>query len=132
LRHVERQLDAISLEPNRQREPKLVRQLETLVSRLRALERSLYAARPVDISGGQEYGEDRVWTPIDPPENPLQRLSALIERTEAELASLTAEAMGERSPEESDENAAEQDVQWLSLPEHKIDFAVDFVPLLDI
>src|SRR5690606_24494411 len=80
----------------------------------------------------QEQGEDHVWTPIDPPESPLQRLSALIERTEAELASLTAEAAGERSAEESDENAAEQDVQWLSLPEHKIDFAVDFVPLLDI
>ena len=132
LRHVERQLDAISLESNRQREPKLVRQLETLVSRLRALERSLYAARPVEMTGSQEQGEDHVWTPIDPPESPLQRLSALIERTEAELASLTAEAAGERSAEESDENAAEQDVQWLSLPEHKIDFAVDFVPLLDI
>ena len=130
LAHVERSLEALVAKSVEGSAPKLVQQLETLVSKLRALERSLYAARPIEAGGLQAHAGEGGWVPIEAPTDPLTRLSALIERTERALAA--ARATERTVSAASGEDSEEDDVQWLSLPEHKIDFLIDYLPILDI
>lgn len=130
--HVERTFDAIVAKASEGNSPKLVQQLETLVSKLRALERSLYASRPVAATREEASAYGTQWAPIEPPASPLSRLSALIERTEAQLATLRTADGAAGSGGAAVDAGHEGDVQWLSLPEHKIDFGIDYPPLLDI
>lgn len=134
LAHVERKFEALVAKASEGRSPKLVLQLETLVSKLRALERSLYASRPIDRSGEEAHVHSTEWTPIQPMASPLERLSALIERTEAQLATFRVESEADGEAGKPNETLAgpDGDVEWLSLPEHKIDFVIDYLPLLDI
>lgn len=129
--HVERKFDAIVAKASEGNAPKLVQQLETLVSKLRALERSLYASRPVATTREDAPAHGTHWAPIEPPADPLSRLSALIERTESQLAALRTDD-GPTGSVAAEDAGNEGDVQWLSLPEHKIDFGIDYLPLLDI
>lgn len=130
--HVERKFDAIVAKASEGNSPKLVQQLETLVSKLRALERSLYASRPVVTNREDASAGGTQWASIEPPASALSRLSALIERTETQLATLRTADGAAGSGGAGVDAGHEGDVQWLSLPEHKIDFGIDYLPLLDI
>ena len=129
---VERNLDALVATASEGNAPKLVQQLETLVSKLRALEKSLYATRPIEARLQQARGAQREWSLIEAPRSPLDRLSALIERTERELATIVAAESGVPLNGAQSPVPGENDVQWLSLPEHNIDFVIDYLPLLDM
>lgn len=133
LQDVERRLQELALTPRDDDPPKLVQQLETLVSRLRDLERTMRLARPVEAGMQPGKGLEGGWMPIERPPDPAARLSALIEQTLTQIAELKAEEAALDAGQEAVSGGAEEsDVQWLSLAEHKIDFAVDYLPLLDI
>lgn len=133
LQDVESRLRELALTPRDDDPPKLVQQLETLVSRLRDLERTMRLARPIEAGMQSRKGLEGEWTPIERPPDPAVRLSVLIEQTLAQIAELKAEeAAMDVGQEAVNGGSAEGDVQWLSLAEHKIDFAVDYLPLLDI
>lgn len=160
--YTERRFDALAQQAMLSGSPVLIRRLDTLTAQLRSLERSLSAVMrpvtdfkmeastkmvPVSSSAASRYeNEGDNWQQVTPDNGPMQRLARMIRKAEIQIAEIkrdadkepdvSREARGETEPKEGEREAGvprgAEVLEWQSLPGNAVDFALDFVPLVEL